>query len=98
MRSQLIRRLLGLEAAPLFISALITGAAERAMPALFLAAGAVALINIWLTVRDGAVLAHLGVVVERRKEPITFWIGTCVHSLVPLFCFYVAAIIAFAKT
>jgi len=87
----LVIRLLSLEVAPLLAAAVISAYAKQFAPATFLIVAIVICINIALSIRDSAVLAKLGYVVERRKERVLFWMGIRLHISIAACCLFAAA-------
>ena len=99
MKRILTIRALALEIAPIFAAAIISSQAPRFGALAFILAGSLTLVLVALCIRDGVVLASkAGVLDFRRKDPLMFWSGICVHFVAAAFCFFAAGIIIFRKT
>ena len=99
MKRVLTIRALALEIAPLFAAAIISGYAPGFGAVAFIVAGSLILVLVALCIRDGVVLASkAGILDFRRKDPLMFWSGICVHFIAAAFCFFAAGIIILRKT
>jgi hypothetical protein len=99
MKRVLMIRGLTLEVAPIFAAAAVSAYAPRFGAFAFVLAGLLILISASLSIRDGVVLASkAGILTYRRKEPVMFWFGMCIHFFAAAFCFFAAGISILRKT